>query len=226
MTKNGRKDPYKVQQINLILNSHEFYAYLSGDKTSGAKTINLDGEVLEIVKAFYEGKTIAVEEATDKETQFLNAVDTVCLNCTQDTLNDETVCEKCPVRRTVDDKNTAAEKEYLEKEVGGDILAGISDEAIHHYHRAMKDYGMSFHDGDRWAWLNTLFGYDIGADRALSIITWYDDNGMDVLEIEAEEKGTVENITSFELGFHLNFSAWPEETPKTIEYGQKEYLTA
>lgn len=44
------------------MNASEFYAYLSGDKTSGAKTINLDGDVLEIVKAFYEGKKIVVEE--------------------------------------------------------------------------------------------------------------------------------------------------------------------
>ena len=58
----GRRDPYKVAQIDKIMNASEFYAYLSGDKTSGAKTINLDGDVLEIVKAFYEGKKITIEE--------------------------------------------------------------------------------------------------------------------------------------------------------------------
>ena len=61
----GRRDPYKVEQIGKIMNASEFYAYLSGDKTSGAKTINLDGDVLEIVKAFYEGKKIFIEEVSE-----------------------------------------------------------------------------------------------------------------------------------------------------------------
>lgn len=61
----GRRDPYKVTQIDKMLNASDFYAYLSGDrKTSGANTINLDGDVLEIVKAFYEGKKIVVEEVS------------------------------------------------------------------------------------------------------------------------------------------------------------------
>lgn len=62
----GYRDPYKVEQINKILGAADFYAYLSGDhKTSGAKTINLDGEVLELAKAYYEGKKIAVEAEDD-----------------------------------------------------------------------------------------------------------------------------------------------------------------
>lgn len=60
----GQRDPYKVTQIDKMLNA-SVYAYLSGDrKTSGANTINLDGDVLEIVKAFYEGKKIVVEEVS------------------------------------------------------------------------------------------------------------------------------------------------------------------
>lgn len=60
----GTRDPYKVDQIDAILNSPDIYAYLSSDKTSGAKTINLDKDVLEIVKAFYEGKKIIVKEVS------------------------------------------------------------------------------------------------------------------------------------------------------------------
>ncbi len=60
----GRRDPYKVAQIVKITNAPELYAYLSGDKTSGAKTINLDEDVLEIIKVFYEGKKIVVEEVS------------------------------------------------------------------------------------------------------------------------------------------------------------------
>ena len=59
----GYHDPYKVVQIEKMLNASDFYAYLSGDhKTSGAHTINLDGQALEILKAFYEGKKITIEE--------------------------------------------------------------------------------------------------------------------------------------------------------------------
>lgn len=62
----GYRDPYKVEQINKILGAADFYAYLSGDhKTSGAKTINLDGEVLELAKGYYEGKKITVEADED-----------------------------------------------------------------------------------------------------------------------------------------------------------------
>ena len=82
----------------------------------------------------------------------------------------------------------------------------------------MNDYGMGLHDADCWAWLNTLFGYDIGADRALDIITWFDNNGMDVMEINADYKETLENITTLELGLHLNFSHWPDDTPDAIRY--------
>ena len=54
-----------MTQIDKMLNASDFYAYLSGDrKTSGANTINLDGDVLEIIKAFYEGKKIVVKEVS------------------------------------------------------------------------------------------------------------------------------------------------------------------
>lgn len=34
--------------------------------------------------------------------KLLEAIDVVCLNCVEDTLNDESICEKCPVRRLSD----------------------------------------------------------------------------------------------------------------------------
>ena len=40
-------------------------------------------------------------EDMDKELQ--KAIDIVCLNCTQDTLNNSDVCNNCPVRKTTDD---------------------------------------------------------------------------------------------------------------------------
>ena len=35
----------------------------------------------------------------EKENAILDAVDVVCLNCVEDTLNDNSVCENCPVRK-------------------------------------------------------------------------------------------------------------------------------
>ncbi len=34
--------------------------------------------------------------------KYVEAVDFVCLRCTEDTLNNETVCNKCPVRKSMD----------------------------------------------------------------------------------------------------------------------------
>ena len=115
-------------------------------------------------------------------------------------------------------------KEWVEKEVGMEILAGCDNGIYDVFYKGMHDYDMGFHDVDRWAWLNTLFGYDIGAERALDIITWYDDNDMDVLELNADDKGTVENISRFELGFHFNFDGWPKETPEAISYVWPDHL--
>lgn len=112
-------------------------------------------------------------------------------------------------------------KEWVEKQIGREILSGMPDEVFDFYYRVMHDYGMDFYDGDRYAWLNTLFGYDIGADRAMEIITWYDDNGGDVLNVEAESGGTLKNICELELGLHFNFEYWPNNSPKAIAYEWK-----
>lgn len=31
--------------------------------------------------------------------EVLNAIDVVCLNCVEDTLNNENICDNCPVRK-------------------------------------------------------------------------------------------------------------------------------
>lgn len=37
-----------------------------------------------------------------KETKILDAIDLVCLNCVEDTLNNENICDNCPVRKLAD----------------------------------------------------------------------------------------------------------------------------
>ena len=34
--------------------------------------------------------------------KYVEAVDFVCLRCTEDTLNDDDICNKCPVRKSMD----------------------------------------------------------------------------------------------------------------------------
>ena len=122
------------------------------------------------------------------------------------------------------DMNTARLwKDYVTSQTGEEF-AGLPDAFFKHTYRAMKDYGMSVYDSDKWAWLNTLFGYDIGADRALSLITWYDDNGMDVLELSAGDKESLKNVAEMELGLHFNYAAFPDKTPDAISYIWPEYL--
>ena len=115
-------------------------------------------------------------------------------------------------------------KEYVVSQIGEESIENLPSEFFEHTYRAMKDYGMSVYDADKWAWLNTLFGYDIGADRALDLITWYDDNGMDVLDLSADDKETLRNVAEMELGFHFNYVAFPEDTPEVISYIWSDHI--
>lgn len=80
--------------------------------TIGYEIINSDGEIIydfadEDTKNWYEKLNKKEEENTtikrvnrqkDYE-EYLDAVDVVCMGCAY---NDETFCENCPVRKTVD----------------------------------------------------------------------------------------------------------------------------
>jgi len=121
-------------------------------------------------------------------------------------------------------KTVEEKKNYVISQIGKDSSKDMTDEFFEHTYRAMWDYGMSVYDAEKWAWLNTLFGYDIGADKALDLITWYDNNGMDVLEIEADNKGTLQNIAEMELGLHFNYAAFPDETPDAISYTWPDHI--
>ena len=41
-------------------------------------------------------------EYRHEEDKILEAIDVVCLNCVENTLDDESICKKCPVRRLSD----------------------------------------------------------------------------------------------------------------------------
>lgn len=114
--------------------------------------------------------------------------------------------------------------EYLNRNVGEDFSIPHDPDCINHYYKSLHDYGMGVCDADDYAWLNTLFGYDIGAERALGIIRWYYENldatVMDMVTVASKE--TLQNICELELGLHLDFSCWPEEEPKVLRFGFDE----
>jgi len=121
-------------------------------------------------------------------------------------------------------KSVEEKKAHVANHVSEEIDEDASGGVFEHTYRAMHDYGMNVQDSERWAWLNTLFGYDIGAERALDVIKWYDDNGMDVLGLTADDRESIRNVAELELGFHFNFTAFAKETPDTISYRWPEHI--
>ncbi len=109
-------------------------------------------------------------------------------------------------------------KNYIEKKIGTGILSQLSDEGWLFYYRALHDYDMDVYDADRWAWLNTLFGYDIGESAATDINRWLYENGQDVYALTHESKYTLQNICELELGLDLDFSKFLDHTPDLYEY--------
>ena len=118
--------------------------------------------------------------------------------------------------------------DYLSKKFGSNFADQIGDnlEAIDHYYKANYYFGMGITDADDWAWLNTLFRYDIGANHALGIIRWfYENEDATVMDcVNVDQKETLQNICEWELGFYLNFNHWPENDPNALEFGFKEYI--
>ena len=110
-------------------------------------------------------------------------------------------------------------KEWVANKAGN-IFVGLDNLAYEFYYKAMHDNGMDLSDADRYAWLNTLFGYDIGAEHAAGIINWFYKRDMDVLEIVGglESKHMMEDSVMPDLGYHLDFQYWVWDEPDYISY--------
>lgn len=98
------------------------------------------------------------------------------------------------------------------------MLDGMDDYCIDFLYRTMHDHDFDIYDADRYAWLNTLFGYDIGAEHAKGIIKWLYENDQEVLELTASSAYTLEGICNLELGYRLNFRKFVRSTPEAISY--------
>ena len=109
-------------------------------------------------------------------------------------------------------------KQYIEKKIGAGILSQLSDEGWLFYYKAIHDFNMDVYDADRWAWLNTLFGYNIGRSNATKINLWLYENGQDVYDLTHNSKETLKSICEDELGIYLDFQKFLDHTPNLYEY--------
>ena len=72
-------------------------------------------------------------------------------------------------------------------------------------------------DIDRAAWLNTLFGYDIGYENAREIDSYLYERDEEVCELEYTDKVKVKKIVD-ELGLNLDFSKWATSDVPCYKY--------
>lgn len=80
---------------------------------------------------------------------FLDAVNTVCMNCVEDTLNNEGICENCPVRHTVDATKETIKPCKITFSVNEDIIEGPYNAIIHAIDKecAIQEAILSLMDG-------------------------------------------------------------------------------
>ena len=109
-------------------------------------------------------------------------------------------------------------KDYVMSRIGQDLCKSASDDFFEHTYMAMEKYGFSFHWSESWAWLNTLIGYDIGADKALKLIRYFERNGIDVLKLDAGDMDELVAACILGIGYYIDLKAWPKETPGTVRY--------
>lgn len=92
----------------------------------------------------------------------------------------------------------------------------IGNPAMEYYIKLLMD-GVCLFDIDRVAWLNTLFGYDIGFNNANKINLYLYERDDEVLELEYTDKEKVKQIVD-ELGLNLDFSKWKTHDIPCYEY--------
>lgn len=92
----------------------------------------------------------------------------------------------------------------------------IGNPAMEYYITHLME-GAYIYDVDRSAWLNTLFGYDIGYENAREIDSYLYERDEEVCELEYTDKDKVKQIVD-ELGLNLDFSMWKTHDVSCYEY--------
>ena len=82
--------PYSTNLLYNIINCSKDGLVIN--KIVHTYNVELNSPKIDIEQFFSKAKKINLEDAAD----------VVCMNCVEDTLNDNSCCEKCPVRKTMD----------------------------------------------------------------------------------------------------------------------------
>lgn len=78
--------------------------------------------------------------------------------------------------------------------------------------------GDSIADLDRYAWLNTLFGYDIGWDNARQIDSYlYSEMDFETMELCHMDKEMIQMVCK-RLELDVKFDKWATEEPSAYHY--------
>ena len=107
-------------------------------------------------------------------------------------------------------------RKHLDETHGNGFSSGLDDDAIDFYYDGDIS-GICLFDLDRWAWLNTLFGYNIGWKNAREIINDYYLRDKESLELGAKDKAEIKGVCN-RLKLNLTFGRWAAEEPKTIRF--------
>lgn len=70
---------------------------------------------------------------------------------------------------------------------------------------------------DCYAWLNTLFGYDIGMTYAGGISSALYERDLDPMELGAKDRNMLTEICR-ELEIDVDFDRWIQENPECMVY--------
>lgn len=124
-----------------------------------------------------------------------------------------------------EDIKTEEKAQWLRERLGGRFDLYNDEKAIGFYYRAMHDNSYSINDADDYAYLNTLFGYDIGTENARTIIRWFKEEEACSVEesfsVSVEKKESFKNLCDLELGLDLDFSHFAKDEPKSFHFFQQ-----
>ena len=101
-------------------------------------------------------------------------------------------------------------------EYDGDYL---NEEGYAFYYKCIFENGLSVYDTDEYATLNTLIGYDIGIDNALSISVHLYERDISILDLNPnkEDKELIQDVVDT-LNLDIDLRKWKRGKYDAYEY--------
>lgn len=116
-------------------------------------------------------------------------------------------------RKTIEEK-----VDWLNQKLGDIFSIDCSSKCIDFYYKYISE-GLALADVDKYAMLNTLFGYDIGKENALKLCEILWENIIEIVELGIDDNSKQHVIDACnELGLELDFSKWRTEDIVDYEY--------